>query len=124
MQRITKIFSLVFLTYAFLPAVVLAQRVFEFENSASAGGGGRSAALTVFIDIVEALLGLSFLFAIMFIIIGAFRFMVAAGNVDAAKQGNQTINNALIGIAIIIVAYAILTVYTESFNTEPLNITY
>jgi hypothetical protein len=123
MQRITKIFSLVFLTYALLPAVVLAQRVFEFENSAGSGGG-RSAALTVFIDIVEGLLGLSFLFAIMFIIIGAFRFMVAAGNVDAAKQGNQTINNALIGIAIIIVAYAILTTYTQNFNTEPLNITY
>jgi hypothetical protein len=86
----------------------------------SEGGG----ALGGFMEVVRALLGISFLFAVMFIIIGIFRFLVSTGNIDAAKQGNQTITNALIGIVIIIVAYAILNYFGANYAAETINITY
>jgi amino acid transporter len=107
----------------FLPSIALAQRVFELEsdNGVVSEGGGF---LGGFLEVVRALLGISFLFAIMFIIIGIFRFLVSTGNIEAAKHGNQTITNAMIGIVIIIVAYTVLNYFGANYGAETINITY
>jgi hypothetical protein len=60
--------------------------------------------------IIRILLGVAFAIAVLFLIIGGFYYITAQGNEEAAGKGKQTVINALIGIAIIIMSYVMVNV--------------
>jgi hypothetical protein len=66
--------------------------------------------------IINFLLAVAAIVAIFFIIIGGFRYIISAGNPDQAKAGKQTLFNAVIGLAIIILSYVIVTVVNNAFG--------
>lgn len=72
----------------------------------TAGGNINSLIRTVINWVLSITLGI----AILFVIIGGFRYITAQGNEGQAKEGQQTVFNALIGIAIIVLSYVIVTV--------------
>ena len=47
--------------------------------------------------------------AFFYLVWAGFQYVTSAGNADAAKKGQQGIINALIGIVVIVMAYAIVT---------------
>jgi len=55
--------------------------------------------------------------AVLFVIIGGYRYLVSAGNEEAAKKGRQTVVNALIGLVIIILAYVIVNAVANFLTT-------
>ena len=61
-------------------------------------------------QIITILLGLAGGIAVLFVLIGGFRYMTAGGNEKQAEAGKTTIINALIGIALVILSYAIVSV--------------
>lgn len=75
------------------------------------GGGYAAANETTFSGIlgtvVSAFLGLLGVIFVILILIGGTRYMTASGNEERAKSGLTTIRHAIIGLIIVIGAYAI-----------------
>jgi heme/copper-type cytochrome/quinol oxidase subunit 2 len=65
-------------------------------------------------NVINILLAVAFLIAVLFLIIGGFRYIMSAGNAEAAEAGRNTIINALIGIVVIILAYVIVRVVSNA----------
>jgi hypothetical protein len=55
--------------------------------------------------------------AVVFIIIGGYRYIVSAGSSDGAGAGKKTLINALIGLVIIILAYVIVNVVVNFISS-------
>lgn len=51
--------------------------------------------------------------AIVFVIIGGYYYITAAGNEEQSEKGRKTLTNAIIGIIIIVLSYAIITVISN-----------
>ena len=49
------------------------------------------------------------------LIIGGFMWMTSRGNEDAVKRARDLIRNAIIGLAIVVIAYALAHFITEEF---------
>lgn len=91
------------------PSISHAQLSFQCPGggiNCSAGTDVNSLIRTVINWILSITLGI----AVLFLIIGGFRYMTAQGNEDQAETGKSTVVNALIGIVIIILSYVIVNV--------------
>lgn len=60
--------------------------------------------------IINWILSITLGVAVLFLIIGGFRYVISAGNEDQAESGKNTVLNALIGIVIIVLSYVIVNV--------------
>lgn len=60
--------------------------------------------------IINWVLSITLGVAVLFLVIGGFRYVISAGNEDAAEAGKNTVFNALIGIVIIVLSYVIVNV--------------
>ncbi len=67
------------------------------------------------ISIINVMLSVAAIIAVMFIIIGGYRYITSAGNEETAEKGRNTLVNAIIGLVIIILAYVIVGVVNNSF---------
>lgn len=54
--------------------------------------------------------------AFIYLIYSGFLYLTAAGNLDNAKKGQQGIINAIIGIVIIVLAWTIITLVSNTAN--------
>jgi len=59
-------------------------------------------------QIINWALYLSGAIAVIFVIIGGFRYLTAGGNEEQATSGRKSVINALIGLIIIILSYVIV----------------
>ncbi len=57
---------------------------------------------------------------VLFIVIGGFRYMTSAGDEKRAGSGKKTIQWALIGLVLVLFAYAIVTISTRLATTSQL----
>ena len=64
--------------------------------------------------IINILLAIAGLVAVVFLIIGGFRYITAGGNEEAAEAGKKTIINAIIGIVVIILSFVIVRVVSNA----------
>ncbi len=63
--------------------------------------------------VINIMLGIAFVVAVLFLIIGGFQYITSAGNEEAAEKGKGTVVNALIGIVIIILSYVMVNVVSN-----------
>lgn len=61
-------------------------------------------------QIIQWLLSFALGLAVLFVVIGGFRYMISGGNEEAADTAKNTVVNALIGIVLIILSYSIVQV--------------
>lgn len=59
------------------------------------------------VKIIEYGLGIAGLIAATFIVIGGFQYITSAGNDEQSKKATKTLTGAIIGLIIILSAYAI-----------------
>lgn len=71
------------------------------------------------IAVVEILLRLAGLVAVGFVIFGAFRFITSQGEPENTKSARQTIQNALIGLAIVLVSTAAISFVANRLTSSP-----
>jgi len=64
----------------------------------------------IFKTVINWALGIAFGVAVIFLIIGGFRYITAGGNEESAEKGKSSVINALIGIVIIVLSYVIVNV--------------
>jgi hypothetical protein len=88
------------------------------QTGLPSGGLGSSTSLTDFIGrVINIALALAGLIAVLFLIIGGFRYITAGGNEDAASSAKKIILNAVIGIIVIILSFVVVRVVTNTFTT-------
>jgi hypothetical protein len=63
--------------------------------------------------VVIILLYFAGVIAVIFVIIGGYRYMAAGGNEETAGKGRKTMVNAIIGLVIVILSYAIINAVTN-----------
>jgi hypothetical protein len=112
MKLTTKILASIALMALVLPVAVSAQIVQDPSGGRLAQNfaGGDNSITGIIITIVQIALALAGLIAILFLIIGGFRYVTAGGNEEASESAKKTILNSIIGIVVIILSYVILQV--------------
>jgi hypothetical protein len=69
--------------------------------------------------VIKLLLGLSGVVAVLFVILGGYWYMASGGNEEQAEKGKKTITNFVLGFVIIILAYTIVTIVTNTLINTP-----
>lgn len=98
---------------AFVPRVSEAQLINQFANSCPQGTGVRcneGNLGAIFVTIINWALAIAFILAVIFLIYGGFRYILAGGNEESAKEGRTAIFNALIGVVIVVLSYVIVQI--------------
>jgi hypothetical protein len=126
-NSVKKIISYVPLLGLLLPGLVLASAGTDSVSaglhlpgfSSMFGGGlaGESSLPLLILDVVQLLLFFAGGIAVLFIIIGGFFYITAQGNEEQAEKGKKALINAIIGIVIVIMAYAIISVVQNTVGT-------
>lgn len=73
----------------------------------------RSDVINLIALVISWALYLSGAVAVVFVIIGGYRYLTAGGNEETATKGRKAVVNAIIGLVIIILAYVIINVVTN-----------
>ena len=68
--------------------------------------------------VIDYLLLFAALIAILFIVLGGYKYITSGGNAEQAKGGRETVVNAVIGLSIIILAYVIVSVVNNTLAPE------
>jgi len=102
-----KLILIFFLLVLFLPLITKA------AGLVPCGGTGENECtacdlVVLFQNVLKFALAIAFLIVIIFIVFGGFRWIFSGGNEANIKAGQQTITNALIGLAIILCAWLIV----------------
>ena len=87
------------------------------ENGADSIGLGNADVKEIVNNIIVVILGFLGLIAVVLILIGGFMWMTAGGNEERVKKGRQFIINGVIGLVIILAAYAIAKFVIENLQT-------
>ncbi|USN53417.1 MAG: hypothetical protein H6760_04660 [Candidatus Nomurabacteria bacterium] len=91
-----------------LPLLVSAQSAFTVENIGGSVGLGTADLKDTVINIIQWVLGILALVAVVMIIIGGFQWMTAGGNDEKVEKAKKIISAAVIGLIIILLAWAIV----------------
>jgi|SRR3989344_9253028 len=66
--------------------------------------------------IISLLLLVAGAIAVLFVIVGGYQYITAAGNEENAEKGRKTLVNAIIGVVIIVLAYVIINVIVNTVS--------
>jgi hypothetical protein len=73
------------------------------------GCGGAEGILCILRRVLNFILSIAFITAVIFLVVGGFRYITSQGNEDGIEKAKGTITNAIIGIVVIVLAWIILT---------------
>jgi H+/gluconate symporter-like permease len=110
--KVAQVSALV-LTFALaLAPIAFAQ--FVNPNPGNTGLPGDTSVSGFIIKIINVALTVAGLIAVLFLIIGGFRYITSAGNEETAEQAKKIITNSIIGIVIIILSFVIVRVISSA----------
>ena len=120
-KRIIKFLSIasVFTPLTALAATAVQQGLSIPGFSNLFGGTGLSAEKSLpalILDVIQILLLVAGGIAVLFIIIGGYWYITSAGNAEQAEKGRGALVNAIIGIVLIVMSYAIITVVQNTVS--------
>lgn len=103
-----------FVVLAIVLVPLVAQAQFRIPTAATEPLPGQNTATQIIIRVIEILLAIAGLVAVIFLIIGGFRYITAGGNEETAEAAKKTITNAIIGVVVIILAFVIVRVISNA----------
>jgi phosphate starvation-inducible membrane PsiE len=69
--------------------------------------------------VINALLVFAGAVAVLFLIVGGFRYVVSAGNPDQVEGAKKTILYAILGLIIIFIAFVLVQLIESQLNVNP-----
>ena len=78
---------------------------------------GQSTLAGLMLQIINYLLIFAGIIAVIALIIGGYWYITAAGNEEQAEKGRKALLNAIIGLVIILLAYAIVNIVIKTLTT-------
>jgi amino acid transporter len=115
MNKLKTIRTLAVLMVLMVPVFASAQLT-PPANNFGLPGATNSRLSTELVDLVRLFLQIIGLIAVAFLIYGGFRYITSAGNEETAEAAKKTIQNAIIGLIIIILSYTIVTVIINALG--------
>ncbi len=112
------IVSVVLATILFSPALALAQNYCTIGQGpikvpcpiTGSGPAGQKFFGNLAITIINIALLVVGSLAVLFLIIGGYRYITAHGNEEQTEGAKRTIKNSLVGIIIVVMSFAIITI--------------
>jgi|SRR3989344_4282958 len=99
-----------------MPLVTAAQ--FTIPDTRNTGLPAETKVSDLLFRIINVLLGIAGLVAVIFLIVGGFRYITAGGNEETAEAAKKTILNAIIGIVVIILSFVIVSVISNALQNR------
>lgn len=114
--NLTKIVNIltVVATFAVIMMPLLTAAQFAVPETRNTGLPAETKASDLLFRIINVLLAIAGLVAVIFLVIGGFRYITAGGNEETAEGAKKTILNAIIGIVVIILSFVIVRVITNA----------
>lgn len=101
-----------------IPSFVQALDFTPIQNFANnAGLSPFSDFQTLLLKILDALLAVSFILAVIFIVLSGYRMITSAGEPEKLTAAKKHLLWAIIGLVVIVLAYAILSLIVEIVRT-------
>lgn len=90
------------------------------KNSAfpTTGLAGSTTLVDLITKVIQLLLFFSGIIAVVFLVLGGYWYMASGGNEELAEKGKKTIVNFVMGLVVIIMAYAIVTILFNTLTTS------
>ena len=88
-------------------------------NNHFTGLAGASDLMGLIAIVIQTMLLLAGVIAVVFVIVGGFWYMTASGNDEQAEKGRSTLLNAIIGVVVVLMAYALVTIITNLVTSKP-----
>lgn len=109
-----------------VPAVAFAQLNLEEPGNTGFtdsffGCAANAGVICILQNILSFILAIAFIIAVIFLVIGGFRYIVSQGNEEGVEKAKGTITNAIIGIVVIVLAYVIIQVVFRLVNVGTAN---
>ena len=79
---------------------------------------GAGSIFEVITIVLKWLLTLAGVAATVFIIIGGYQYITAAGNEEMSEKGKKTLVNAVIGLVIVVLAMTMITIITNTLSSS------
>ena len=76
----------------------------------TSGLNGSQSLSDLIVNVIRLMLLFAGAIAVVFVIIGGYQYIASGGNEETAEKGKKTLINAIIGIVVIVLAYAIINV--------------
>lgn len=86
-----------------------------FGNSTNSLAG-QTTATGLIGTIIKIMLYFAGIIAVLFLVIGGYYYLTSRGNEEQATKGRQTLVYALLGLAIVILSYVIVTALTNQLT--------
>ena len=109
-------FSILIASATIVAMPLLAAAQFEIPEGTASGLPNQTSITDILIVIINILLAIAGLVAVIFLIVGGFRYITAGGNEEASDSAKKTIVNAIIGIVIIILSFVIVRVISNALT--------
>lgn len=71
------------------------------------------------ITVINIILGIIALVAVLMIVIGGFKYVISRGDAKAVESATKTITWAVIGLVVAVLAYAIVSIVSNTINSDP-----
>ena len=110
--QVAQVLSIVLVFVFALAPVALAQ--FQTPSAGNTGLPNDTSISGFIMKIINIALAVAGLIAVLFLIIGGFRYITSAGNEETAEQAKKIITNAIIGIVVIILSFVIVRVISNA----------
>jgi hypothetical protein len=88
-------------------------------NAAPASPGGAQNVGQLVLGVVEILLLVAGSAAVIFLVVGGYRYIAAHGNEEQSEAAKKTITSAIIGLAVIVLSFAIVTMISNILLKAP-----
>jgi len=126
MSKFTKIANVLMVCVALVlvitPFMAAAQFALPDPSGTGLGGGlsGETSVTAFILRIINIALALAGLIAVLYLVIGGFRYITAGGNEDSSGSAKKIILNAVIGIIVIILSFVVVRVVSSTLTTTTL----
>ena len=100
-----------------IPMYVGAIADFGLTYPAATGLGSQDLKVTI-VNVLNVLLGFLGIIAVVIILLGGFKWMTAGGNEDKVGEAKKLLGAGVVGLIIILSAYAIATYVIETISVE------
>ena len=120
MMKLKQIFAVLATLSMLAPSLVMAVEItptdLGIQYGAATGLGSKDIRVTI-ASIIKTAMGLLGIVAVVIILIGGFKWMTAGGNDEQTGEAKKWIFSGVIGLAIILSAYALATYVINSLVT-------
>ncbi len=87
-------------------------------NQFKTGIAGSTTLVGLLTKIIEFLLTFSGIIAVVMLVIGGYWYMASGGNEEQAEKGKKTIINFVLGLVVIIMAYSLVTIISNTLQAN------